>query len=29
LAASREPEDPLALVVPQRIRTDARHPREF
>jgi hypothetical protein len=29
LAASRDPEDPLALVVPQRIRTDARQPREF
>ena len=28
-AASRDPEDPLALVVPQRIRTDARQPREF
>jgi hypothetical protein len=29
LTASRNPEDPLALVVPQRIRTDARQPREF
>ncbi len=28
LAAGRDPEDPLALVVPQRIRTDARQPRE-
>lgn len=29
LTASRDPEDPLALVVPQRISTDARQPREF
>ena len=29
LAASRNPEHFFALVVPQRIRTDARQPREF
>ena len=28
-AASRNPEHPLALVVPQRIGADARQPREF